>query len=83
MRLARRVARLERHMKAVVADDFPTCIAYIPYNGRGDVPPGGISFRSGPALVVIYDPACPPKELSETRPGRRALPSSECHGSVS
>jgi hypothetical protein len=74
MSLTRRLVQLERRLRAVVADDFPMCIAYIPCNGRDDTTPGGRSFRSGTGLVVVYDPACPPKELLDSRPGDRATP---------
>jgi hypothetical protein len=66
---------LEQQAKVVVADDAPTCIAYIPHNGRSDLPSGGKSFRSGLAWVVIYDPACLSKELLDIRARQQALPS--------
>jgi hypothetical protein len=72
MRLARRLARLERQVKAVVAAAAPTFVAYIPHNGRGELPPGGKSFRSGPGLVAIYDLACPPQRVSDAWPGQHA-----------
>jgi hypothetical protein len=75
MRLTRRLVRLERRLRAVVADDFPTCIAYIPCNGRGDAPPGGRLFRSGPGLVVDSDPACPSQEVSDAWLGEQVPPS--------
>jgi hypothetical protein len=65
MRFVRRLARLERQLKAVIVDGAPTCIVYIPSNGRCDAPPGGMSFRPGPGLVVVYDPACPPEAVSD------------------
>jgi hypothetical protein len=66
MRFTRLLARLERQLKASVNDQAPTCIAYIPHKGRGEHPPDGKTFRSGPGLVVIYDPACPPKVVSDS-----------------
>jgi hypothetical protein len=65
MWFALRLARVERLVKAVVTGAFPTCIAYIPCNGRGDIPPSGTSFRSGPSLVVVYDPVSPPEDVSD------------------
>lgn len=75
MKFTRRVARLERQVKQNMVKDAPICIAYIPSNGRGDVPPGRTEFRSGPGVVAVYDPNWPPKESSDTRPGEKAPPS--------
>jgi hypothetical protein len=61
MRFTRRVARPERQVQGVSADGPPTCVIYIPDNGRGDDPPGTRVSRVGGALLVVYDPAagCP------------------------
>jgi hypothetical protein len=47
----RRVERLERAIWPSTVE--PTAIVYVPYNGRGDAPPG--RYRVRPAMLVVYE----------------------------